>query len=366
MASGVVSGLLGAPHSIADAVPTFALAWIDPEGRLTTSVSGDARRWSPPRRHAAAIRSRNGPALAFDGSGGWRVFWFTPGRGAIASSQAIGNAASRLRLGPVRLHAIPQHHRPLAAPTVRPAVAHDGRRWTLAYRNHRPGSITIARSGADDAAPWTYRTLSGAGGWITPPALAYGNGALLLAYTVAAPGQAAPTGYQIRIRRSADGLTWSPAVTPKHMIGGAGSKPPLYVAPVQGPALAFAGDSFLLAATGRRDPSAPRFLYRYLVFGSADGARWRKRSGDLGIWSTTRVAVGMATTATDGCLAVAVTSSRPSGGAAARNIHIRRGTAPEPCGRASGIRWAHPNAAFATRAMLDRFVAVAYGAARSP
>jgi hypothetical protein len=70
----------------------------------------------------------------------------------------------------------------------------------------------------------------------------------------------------------------------------------------------------------------------------------------------------MAVKPSDGCSLVAVSSSRPSGGLKAHNIHIRFGVSrTDDCARARTFRWAPLNAPFAQRSMLDRPVAVAYG-----
>jgi hypothetical protein len=163
------------------------------------------------------------------------------------------------------------------------------------------------------------------------------------------------------MRRSKDGRRWSPAITPRHAAGRRDPQP-IFLAPVQGPVLAFDGARFLLAVTNRRDRVAPRFLYRYDLFASRTGARWTPLAGSFVAWSTTRAVVSLAVRPEPGCVLVAISSSRPSGGFSARNIHIRHGMTRTPsCGRARTIRWAPLNAPFPRRSMLDRFVAVAYG-----
>jgi hypothetical protein len=332
----------------AAAEPTFALAWFGRDGRLLVSVSPDGRGWAPPVKHRAAIRSKNGPALLYDARAGWRVFWFTPDGARLGMSRGDGNARRGVRFGPVRFQAIPPPLRPFDDPSVRPAVAFDGERLVLAYGNRTPGRITIASADARGET-WRFASLAGGEGWIAPPALAFGNDQFLLAYMVQAEGNR----YQLKLRRSRDGRRWSPPFDPT---------PKLSLAPVQGPVLAFDGGRFLLAITNRRDRNAPRFLYRYDLFASRGGARWTALDGSFVAWSTTRAAVSMTVRPHGRCALVAVSSSRPSGGFKARNIHIRFGVSRTgDCARARTIRWAPLNAPFPLRSMLDRFVAAAYG-----
>lgn len=332
----------------AAAEPTFALAWFGRDGRLLVSVSPDGRGWAPPVKHRAAIRSKNGPALLYDAEAGWRVFWFTPDGAKLGMSRGDGNARRGVKFGPVRFQPIPPRHRPFDDPSVRPAIAFDGERLVLAYGGRRPGSITVATADAEGD-DWTFVGLAASDGWIAPPALAYGNGRFLLAYVVQGEGDR----YVLRLRRSRDGRRWSDPFGPK---------PRLNVAPVQGPVLAFDGGRFILAVTNRRDRAAPRFLYRYDLFASQEGAEWTPLDGSFVAWSTTRAAVAMAVKPYERCALVAVSSSRPSGGLTARNIHIRFGvTRTGACARARTIRWAPLNAPFPLRSLLDRPVAVAYG-----
>jgi len=343
----------------AAAEPTFALAWFGRDGRLLVSVSPDGRGWAPPVRHRAAIASKNGPALLFAGRAGWRLFWFSPDRAQLGVGRGDGNARRGVKFGPIRMQPIPPEHRPFDDPSVRPAAAFDGERWVLAYGNRTPGRITIATASARRGA-WAFRSLDGGGGWVTPPALAHGDGRFLLAYVAAAPGN--PGKYLLRMRRSADARRWSRPFTPRRAASGGTGGEPLYLAPVQGPALAHDGGRFLLAVTNRRDRAAPRFLYRYDLYASEHGARWTPLDGSFVAWSTTRAAISLAVKPHDRCALVAVSSSRPSGGFTARNIHIRFGiTRTGDCGRARTIRWAPLNAPFPLRSMLDRFVAAAYG-----
>jgi len=338
----------------ATAEPTFAMAWFGRDGRLLVSVSPDGRGWAPPVRHGSLIRSANGPALLFSSQYGWRVFWLTPDGARIGMSRGFGNARRGVKFGPPRFVEVPAEHRPFQAPPVRPAAVFDGRRWVIAYSNRTPGRITVGRSGTRRGGGWTFETIEASRGWMTPPAIAHGNGAFLLAYAVPAPG-----GAELRMRRSPDGSRWSKPFKPR--ISGRTAEA-LSLAPVQGPVLAFAGGRFLLAVTNRRDKAAPRFLYRYDLSSSANGQEWSPLAGGFVAWSTTRAAVAMAVRPTGGCTLVAVSSSRPSGGLSARNIHIRHGvTRTDGCQRARTIRWAPLNAPFSVRSMLDRFVAVAYG-----
>ncbi|HUT47984.1 MAG TPA: hypothetical protein VM325_01480 [Alphaproteobacteria bacterium] len=350
--------MLLASVGLARAEPTFALAWFGRDGRLLVSVSPDGRGWAPPVRHRAAIRSANGPALLFDARAGWRLFWFTPDRARLGISRGNGNARRGVKFGPVRLQQIPSGHRPFADPSVRPAAAFNGEHWVLAYGSQQAGRITLAVADARRGG-WTFSAVAGGRGWITPPALAHGNGQFLLAYVVAAPGRSGQ--HLLKMRRSEDGRRWSPPFDPRRA-GKPGGGRPIYLAPVQGPVLTFDGTRFLLAVTNRRDRNAPRFLYRYDLYASDSGGRWTPLDGGFVAWSTTRAAVSLTVKPHDGCTLVAVSSSRPSGGFSARNIHIRHGvTRTEECGRAHTIRWAPLNAPFPLRSMLDRFVAAAYG-----
>jgi len=343
---------------LARAEPTFALAWFGRDGRLLVSVSPDGRGWASPVKHRAAIRSANGPALLFDARAGWRLFWFTPDRAQLGISRGNGNARRGVKFGPLRLQPIPPQYRPFADPSVRPAVAFDGERWVLAYGSHQAGRITIAVANARRGG-WTFSAVAGGRGWITPPALAYGDGQFLLAYMVTAPG--ASGRYLLNMRRSEDGRRWSRPFNPRRASANGGGRP-IYLAPVQGPVLAFDGARFLLAVTNRRDRNAPRFLYRYDLYASDNGARWTPLDGSFVAWSTTRAAISLTVKPYDACTLVAVSSSRPSGGFSARNIHIRHGvTRTGECARARTIRWAPLNAPFPLRSMLDRFVAAAYG-----
>ncbi|MDH3235811.1 MAG: hypothetical protein OEQ29_19985 [Alphaproteobacteria bacterium] len=349
--------LLGSA-GLARAEPTFALAWFGRDGRLLVSVSPDGRGWASPVKHRAAISSANGPALLFDERAGWRLFWFTPDRAQLGVSRGNGNARRGVKFGPLRLQSIPPQYRPFADPSVRPAAAFDGERWVLAYGSQHAGRITVAVADARRG-KWAFSAVTGGRGWITPPALAYGDGQFLLAYMVAAPGRSGR--HLLKMRRSEDGRRWSRPFEPR-LAEQAGSRRSIYLAPVQGPVLTFDGERFLLAVTNRRDPNAPRFLYRYDVYASDGGARWAPLDGSFVAWSTTRAAVSLAVKPDDGCTLVAVSSSRPSGGFSARNIHIRHGvTRTGECGRARTIRWAPLNAPFPLRSMLDRFVAAAYG-----
>jgi hypothetical protein len=348
--AGVLAGawLLGlATPAVAE--PTFAIAWFGRDGRLLVSVSPDGRGWAPPVKHRAAIRSKNGPALLYDREAGWRVFWFTPDGAKLGMSRGDGNARRGVKFGPVRFQPIPPAYRPFMDPSVRPALAFDGERLVLAYGNRTPGRITIATADAEGET-WRFASLAGGGaGWITPPALAFGNDRFLLATIVPMPGNR----YTLKLRRSRDGRRWSAPFDPS---------PRFTVAPVQGPVLAFDGARFLLAVTNRRDRNAPRFLYHYDLHASRDGARWSPLEGGFVAWSTTRAAVSMTVKPQDGCALVAVSSSRPSGGLKAHNIHIRFGISrTDACGRARSFRWAPLNAPFPLRSMLDRPVATAYG-----
>lgn len=330
------------------AEPTFALAWFGRDGRLLVSVSPDGRGWAPPVKHRAAITSKNGPALLYDARAGWRLFWFTPDGARLGISRGDGNARRGVKFGPVRFQPIPPAYRPFDDPSVRPAVAFDGQRLVLAYGSRRPGRIVVATLNAREG-KWRFASLAGGDGWITPPALAYGNDRFLLATVVAAPGNR----YRLTLRRSRGGRRWSQPFAPT---------PGIYLAPVQGPVLAFDGARFLLAITNRRDRNAPRFLYRYDLFASRGGARWRPLDGSFVAWSTTRAAISMAVRPYGRCAVVAVSSSRPSGGFKARNIHIRFGVSrTSECARARTFRWAPLNAPFPPRSMLDRVVAAAYG-----
>jgi hypothetical protein len=278
---GVLIGVLGCPgRNNGGALrpstpPTFVLAWTDPLGDVHTLESPDGQTWLNERTQVGASSATgpglNGPGIGHDGNLTWLLVWPTqvgapPNASAgLALKVGIGGVPAggqpggvvweeTIRAGPVI--------NPIAG---RPSVTFGGGRWYIAYRTVG-GGIEVVRSDPNSVAAWSPPTLvvlpPGTGLFSsTDPAVAYGNGTLVLAFlrggTVFAAG-------------SPDGMTWS-------------APSPIGASEPFGPGIAFR-DGVFIAVLTHLASSGTLSTLRFSPVSSTDGVTWSGPLAAAGNW----------------------------------------------------------------------------------
>lgn len=264
-------GVSGCPRGIGgggiapQTPPTFVLTWTDVSGVVNTLESRDGVEWLNPQAHQGAL-SEGGPAVGHDGQLTWLLAW--PTASGLNFKVGVGGVPASGRQGGVVWEQEVVRGRIPAQVVGSPRIAFGGDRWLIAFRSAGTGlQVVRSRPGSvkEWEAPVVVTTPAGLARTTSEPALAYGNGNFVLAFT--------PPGAGLRnftVIRSPDGSQWSAP----QVIGQTDAPDP---------GLTYGGGTFL-AVLSEGESGTHLKTIRFKVFSSPDGDSWSGPIAQGGAW----------------------------------------------------------------------------------